>query len=367
MCNIAGYTGSRRAAPILIEMLRREEFMDGGLCTGIATIHEGKLYTRKVIGDLDELLRSTDAAELPGTTGIIHSRTANDYLSHAHPFTSEDEKLAVVLNGTVRDVDCPEFHAAKTARMQGFLDRGFTIKSAYVPKKPKPHRMLSNGCRYHPSEVYALILGDELARLGRRPERADLARATADMLSESPSDYVILSVHADIPDTIAVGDITRPMAAGFLDGETFLATTPMAFPDEVQAGRVTWIPPTTVALATPCGLEITNTELRSVKVEQPDSRILGECYRRLERMLVGKEDAPLSLYDFPLYTEWRDLWHEPYVDCIYQNPEKEGLLKPYAMIAYDALWCFSKEGRLHYSMSDYKGMPIRQYWIDPKE
>ncbi len=41
MCNIAGYTGSRRAAPILIEMLRREEFMDGGLCTGISSIHEG--------------------------------------------------------------------------------------------------------------------------------------------------------------------------------------------------------------------------------------------------------------------------------------------------------------------------------------
>lgn len=41
MCIIAGYAGNRRAAPVLIDMMRKEEFMDGGLSTGIATIHEG--------------------------------------------------------------------------------------------------------------------------------------------------------------------------------------------------------------------------------------------------------------------------------------------------------------------------------------
>ena len=37
---IAGYSGNRRAAPILIEMIRREQFFDGGKVTGIVTIHE---------------------------------------------------------------------------------------------------------------------------------------------------------------------------------------------------------------------------------------------------------------------------------------------------------------------------------------
>ena len=49
MCNIAGYTGSRRAAPILLEMIKKQEYIDGSLSTGIATIHEGKLYTAKVL------------------------------------------------------------------------------------------------------------------------------------------------------------------------------------------------------------------------------------------------------------------------------------------------------------------------------
>jgi len=34
---IAGSSGNRRAAPILLEMLRREQFFDGGKATGIVT------------------------------------------------------------------------------------------------------------------------------------------------------------------------------------------------------------------------------------------------------------------------------------------------------------------------------------------
>jgi hypothetical protein len=36
MCNIAGYVGSRRAAPIILEMLRREEGFAGGFYSGLA-------------------------------------------------------------------------------------------------------------------------------------------------------------------------------------------------------------------------------------------------------------------------------------------------------------------------------------------
>ena len=61
MCIIAGYTGDKPAAPIIIEMLKKTEYIDGGLSTGIATIHEGKLYMRKVVGDVDTLIRETDA------------------------------------------------------------------------------------------------------------------------------------------------------------------------------------------------------------------------------------------------------------------------------------------------------------------
>ena len=52
MCNIAGYAGTEKAAPKLLEMLRRQQAFDGGVCTGIATIHDGRIFYRKVFGDV---------------------------------------------------------------------------------------------------------------------------------------------------------------------------------------------------------------------------------------------------------------------------------------------------------------------------
>ncbi|MBQ2273110.1 MAG: glutamine--fructose-6-phosphate aminotransferase, partial [Clostridia bacterium] len=87
MCNIAGCVGSRRAAPILLEMLRRQEGFAGGYYTGIATIHEGRIYSAKLTGDVSKLISDTDAADLPGTIGIIHSRSKSGGGDPwAHPF-----------------------------------------------------------------------------------------------------------------------------------------------------------------------------------------------------------------------------------------------------------------------------------------
>ena len=119
-------------------------------------------------------------------------------------------------------------------------------------------------------------------------------------------------------------------------------------------------------MATPEGLRFSNEKIRNVRTEQPDTRILGEYYRRLEALLEGQEDDPKSIYDLPAHVMWKELWSAPYVDCIFKNPEKEGLLKPHAMAIYNALWCFEREGRLHYVMGDEHGMSIRKFWLDPK-
>lgn len=57
MCNIADYNGTRQAAPILLQMIRAQEGLDGGFYTGIATFHEGRLNieTRYVPGDREHL------------------------------------------------------------------------------------------------------------------------------------------------------------------------------------------------------------------------------------------------------------------------------------------------------------------------
>lgn len=364
MCVIAGYAGNRPAASILIEMLRRQQFFDGGLSTGIATIHEGKLYTAKVLGDLDTLLETTDALNFPGTVGIIHSRPDNNLQSHAHPFTSEDGQLAAVLNGTLQDVQSPEFCEAVNSLMADFLQRGFTAKTACSPQEVASRgKLLPDGRTYHYSEALTLLLGDSVAASGADTIREDLAKAMVKTLSAAPADIVMLAVHTLAEDTVTTGVITRPMNVGFGDGETYLATSAMAFPEEVQQRPILPLPPTSVAQISPNGLRMYTTAIPGVKVQQIDARIAGEFYRRIEKMLVGKKEDPVSVYDIPAYDQWRDIWSEPYVDCKFRA-EKGGLLKPYAAAIYNALWSFHKEGRLHSVLGSYQGMPMTRFWID---
>ncbi|NLC43023.1 MAG: hypothetical protein GX783_01940, partial [Clostridiales bacterium] len=56
MCNIAGYIGKRQTAPILVEMMKRQEGFGGGYYTGITTQDEGKLHSTKVVGDIKNFL-----------------------------------------------------------------------------------------------------------------------------------------------------------------------------------------------------------------------------------------------------------------------------------------------------------------------
>ncbi len=364
MCTIAGYAGNRRAAPILIEMMRKEEFMDGGLSTGIATIHEGKLYTAKVTGDLDELLRTTDAANFPGTVGIIHSRTGNNLVSHSHPFTSEDGNLALVLNGTLREVICDEFRAESNKIMKEFYERGFDIKSAYDNKNAT--RTLPNGKGYHDTEPYALMIGDMVSGLQGKELKKGMIKATRDALTLLPADVIVLSVHALLDNTITLGTITRPMNCGFGDGETYLATSAIAFPEEVQKRSIVEIPPTTIAQVTPDGIMISNEKIEGVSVEQPNYRTSAYVYKHMEKLLLeGGEENPWGVPNFPCYDEWRETWSEPYVECKFASPT--GLLKPYATVLFECLYTFHKEGRLKSRIvEDEKGHKTLKFWLDPK-
>ena len=55
MCNIAGYIGTKKAAPILFEMIKKQEGYAGGYYAGIATVNDNKILSQKLLGSVQVL------------------------------------------------------------------------------------------------------------------------------------------------------------------------------------------------------------------------------------------------------------------------------------------------------------------------
>ena len=105
MCNIAGYVGKKDAAPLVIEMLRRQEGLDAGYYTGVVTCANDKLHLCKTVGDMRALEEKMQGVTLEGNIGLAHSRTPGGGDDHwSHPFWGQKEgqepRLAYVSNGT---------------------------------------------------------------------------------------------------------------------------------------------------------------------------------------------------------------------------------------------------------------------------
>lgn len=244
MCNLAGYTGARQAAPILIDMIRKQEGLDSGYFTGIATYHEGKIYYAKVVGDLDQLLSRTDAASLPGTTGIIHSRTpGNPFDSWSHPFVTEENGQIVSAFATNGISGCrsEEFKAISQAHARMLEQLGYEFKSR-LPAGSKGSTTLEDGSPVHPSEVQAHYAA-MLMKNGCSAVEA-MERLFTDQVKEGAALFLSLTQ----PDAITWTRTSFPMQLAFADHGAYLATAPQAFP--ADAGETLILPALSSGLVT---------------------------------------------------------------------------------------------------------------------
>jgi len=229
MCNIAGYIGTKQAAPVLIDMMLREEGFDAGYYTGISTIHEGRLYHAKLRGDTKRLCDLTDAVSLPGNIGIIHSRTKSgggDMWSH--PFIAEKQGepyLAYVANGST-GIFAPYADRFITVGRQ-LLDEGYKMYS----KEPMPNNRyitFDDGTSVHSSDATAQLVLKNL--VGGMPLHEAMESALCTILSED----VALAISLGDPDCIGFTKINQPMNVSFVSHGVYMATTAMAFPDDAK-------------------------------------------------------------------------------------------------------------------------------------
>ena len=106
MCGIVGFSGTREAAAVLIDGLRRLEYR-GYDSAGIAVCDGERINVAKVKGYVKNLAEMTHGgADIRGFVGIGHTRWAthgapNDV--NAHPHLSSDGRFAVVHNGIIEN------------------------------------------------------------------------------------------------------------------------------------------------------------------------------------------------------------------------------------------------------------------------
>ena len=224
MCNMAAYVGPAPAAPILLRLIAAQEGYGGGHFTGLATVHAGRLHVAKVVGDCATLIRETRAAELPGTVGIIHSRTPSAPLQEwAQPFLAWNDQVAYQANGAQGVFKGLVDYDAIYDRLRAL---GAFFRSE-VPREIKPYPLLAHGGSVHTTDLLGGLIADNHVRLG-----LDLAAAMRAAVSEAPSEIASLAVSAREPDRVSAVRLGTPLMWGHQEGAGYLATSPLAFADE---------------------------------------------------------------------------------------------------------------------------------------
>lgn len=288
MCNIAGYVGNKRAAPILIEMMKKQEGFMGGFYTGITTIAEGKLYHAKIIGDVERLTRETDAFKLPGNIGLIHSRSkSGGGQSWAHPFVSDEGNMAYVANGDFGIFKTEENRTSTSKIVKELAQKGYTFETKlpglehYVP--------LGDGNYVHMSEAKSHLIASLLK------DGLPHDQAMAEAFIKTPSEIVGLMLHTEIPDKIVVARINMPMMVGRGGSETYVATTAMAFPNHIENQHIFTVPPAAIAEVSSGELKISRHRPSAKAVADVPAKLWSGLYGRLEQFLQNSDNTPKNM------------------------------------------------------------------------
>lgn len=211
MCGIIGYIGTRPAAPILIEGLKRLEYR-GYDSAGIVTpepqsaVSAIELEIHKCVGKVADLERLVQTINFYGTLGIGHTRWATHgepSERNAHPHRSFDGSIAVVHNGVIENYE--------SLRAQLSVE-GFRFESDTD------------------TEVLPHLIAREITRGSK-----SLEEAVAQALVHVEGAYAIAVVSADHADTLVAACNSSPLVIGIGERELYLASDELALAGKVSA------------------------------------------------------------------------------------------------------------------------------------
>jgi glutamine---fructose-6-phosphate transaminase (isomerizing) len=195
MCGIVGVIGTRPAAPMLLDALRRLEYR-GYDSAGIATLVNGHIERRRAEGKLNNLAGALDRLPLSGSTGIGHTRWATHGApteSNAHPHGTS--RVSIVHNGII------ENHAELRAELEA-AGQTFSTETD--------------------TETVAQLVDLNLQR-GMPP-----IEAAGAALRRLEGAYALAMIFAGHPELIIGAQHGAPLAVGYGEDEMFVGSDALA-------------------------------------------------------------------------------------------------------------------------------------------
>ena len=251
MCGIVGYTGSRQAAPVLLEALTCLEYR-GYDSAGLAVRNGDKpAQVVKEIGKLKNLIEKTDnGATLPGTCGIGHTRWATHGVPNqinAHPHVSGQSPA----NG------CGAVDGEVVGVHNGIIENYLEIRE----------KLQKEGyCFYSQTDTEVLVkLIDHYFRKYRQGPVDAITRAMVRVRGS----YALAVMFRDYPGEIYAARKSAPMVIGLAEGELFAASDVPAFLKYTRS--VCYLDDDEVARLTPAG--VTFYDLNGEELQKPPSEI----------------------------------------------------------------------------------------------
>ncbi|MFQ5838808.1 MAG: glutamine--fructose-6-phosphate transaminase (isomerizing), partial [Thermoplasmata archaeon] len=223
MCGIVGYSGHRRALPIVLESLKRLEYR-GYDSAGIAVVND-ELQVYKDKGEIREL--EGKLPDLDGTVGMGHTRWATHGApskENAHPFLDCEGVMALAHNGII------ENYAALRAELE---DKG--------------HKFTSQT----DTETVVHLVEDAY--------RGNLEEALRSVLPRIQGAYAFALVHAEETGKLVVARRDSPLVIGLGTDENLFASDVPALLREtnkvlyIMDGEIAVIEPTEVRILAPDG------------------------------------------------------------------------------------------------------------------
>ena len=200
MCGIVGYVGKNKAAPLILEGLKRLEYR-GYDSAGVAVWQNGGFTIAKKVGRVANLEPEAARLKLTGTHGIGHTRWATHggvTDANAHPHLSSDGRIVLIHNGVIENY---------SSMKKFLLGRGYTFQSETDTE------VLCNLIAYH---------------LAKEPENSEeesrFVAAVRKALLHAEGTYGIVVMCSEAPGELVTARKGSPLILGIGDGESLVAS-----------------------------------------------------------------------------------------------------------------------------------------------